>query len=152
MPFDWNNILVPISVILMIAYAFCLILIFFYALSQLSLLLNYIKQKNRTDNDLVFDLSNSEEIPHVTIQLPVYNELYVIERLLDSVAQIEYPANKLEVQVLDDSTDESVTITAKKIDDLRSKGLDVVHVRRKTEKDLKLAHSRKDSKRQKVNF
>lgn len=115
MSFDWTAILVPLSIILMVVYAVCLILIFLYALSQLSLLLNYIRQKNKTGQDPVFDLKNPKEVPFVTIQLPIYNELYVIERLLDYVSEIEYPQEKIEVQVLDDSTDESVLITAKKL-------------------------------------
>ena len=101
MSFEWVDVLAPLSIILMIVYALCLILIFFYALSQLSLLLNYLKQKNNASQESVFDLANSNETPFITIQLPVYNELYVIERLLDYVSKIEYPKEKLEVQVLD---------------------------------------------------
>ena len=115
MSFDWTTILVPLSIFLMVVYAACLILIFLYAISQLSLLLNYIRQKSKKTKDPVFDLNNPKEVPHVTVQLPVYNELYVIERLLDFVSKIDYPKGKLEVQVLDDSTDESVEITAKKL-------------------------------------
>ena len=130
MSLGWADILVPLSIMLMVVYALCLILIFFYALSQLSLLLNYLKQKNKQPNEALFDLSNPDEIPIVTIQLPVYNELYVVERLLDFVANIDYPKNKVEIQVLDDSTDESVEITAKKIQELCALGHDIVHVRR----------------------
>src|SRR3972149_4772203 len=50
--------------------------------------------------------------PNVTIQLPLYNELYVVERLIDAVCEIDYPKDKLEIQVLDDSTDETTQITA----------------------------------------
>src|SRR6056300_1000533 len=130
MSLGWADILVPLSIMLMVVYALCLILIFFYALSQLSLLLNYLKQKNKQPNEALFDLSNPDEIPIVTIQLPVYNELYVVERLLDFVANIDYPKNKVEIQVLDDSTDESVEITAKKIQELCALGHDIVHDRR----------------------
>src|SRR6201985_2197459 len=48
-----------------------------------------------------------ETLPRVTIQLPVFNEMYVVERLIDAVAAIEYPRDRLEIQVLDDSTDET---------------------------------------------
>lgn len=137
MSIEWTYILVPLSIFLMAAYAFCLVLIFFYALSQLSLLLNYIQQKNKKEEEDVFDFNNPDEIPLVTIQLPVYNELYVIERLLEHVSNIKYPKEKLEIQVLDDSTDESVNITAKKIATLCAKGLDVVHVRRATREGFK---------------
>ena len=51
------------------------------------------------------------EPPRVTIQLPIFNEMYVVERLIDSVCRIEYPRDRLEIQVLDDSTDDSAEIT-----------------------------------------
>ncbi len=137
MSIDWTTVLVPLSIILMVVYALCLVLIFFYALSQLSLLINYIKQKNKKNNDIIFDLSNSEEVPYVTIQLPVYNEIYVIERLLETVSKIEYPKNKLEIQVLDDSTDESVAITAKKVAELRAKNHNIIHLCRANRKGFK---------------
>src|ERR1700712_1356384 len=70
------------------------------------------------------------ELPLVTVQLPMYNELYVAERLLDSIALLDYPKDKLELQVLDDSTDETVGIVARKIDELRAKGFDITHAHR----------------------
>jgi cellulose synthase/poly-beta-1,6-N-acetylglucosamine synthase-like glycosyltransferase len=66
----------------------------------------------------------------VTVQLPVFNELYVVERLIDAVAHLDYPKDKLEIQVLDDSTDESVEVAARKIEEWKAKGIDIVHVRR----------------------
>ena len=137
MSFDWTNIFVPLSIILMVVYAACLILIFFYAISQLSLLLNYIRQKKQIDKEATFDLKNPEEVPFVTIQLPVFNELYVVERLLEHVSKIEYPKEKLEIQVLDDSTDESVDITSKKVAELIDQGIDIVHIRRSNREGFK---------------
>ena len=84
-----------------------------------------------------FNFSKSEEIPFVTIQLPVFNELYVMERLLTNIAKIKYPQEKLEIQVLDDSTDESVISTAKHIDELQKTGLDIVHIRRENRQGFK---------------
>ena len=78
-----------------------------------------------------------EEYPHVTVQLPVYNELYVIERLIETVANFDYPSDKLEIQVLDDSTDETVEIIANKIKEIVSKGIDIIHVRRPERKGFK---------------
>jgi len=65
------------------------------------------------------------ELPVVTVQLPMYNEMYVAERLLEGVASIDYPKDKLEIQVLDDSTDETVDIARKKADELKARGFDV---------------------------
>jgi cellulose synthase/poly-beta-1,6-N-acetylglucosamine synthase-like glycosyltransferase len=68
--------------------------------------------------------------PQVTIQLPVFNELYVVERLIDAVARIDYPSDKLEIQVLDDSTDESFEIAGIKIEKWKSRGLNIKHIKR----------------------
>jgi cellulose synthase/poly-beta-1,6-N-acetylglucosamine synthase-like glycosyltransferase len=68
--------------------------------------------------------------PFVTIQLPVFNEQYVVERLLETVCAIEWPRDRLEVQLLDDSTDDSREIAARKVAELRAKGHDVVHLHR----------------------
>ena len=54
----------------------------------------------------------------------MFNELYVAERLLDSVALIDYPREQLEIQVLDDSTDETVEIVARKVVEMRARGFD----------------------------
>jgi cellulose synthase/poly-beta-1,6-N-acetylglucosamine synthase-like glycosyltransferase len=62
--------------------------------------------------------------------LPVFNEAYVMERLLDNIALIDYPREKLEIQVLDDSTDETVETTAAHIKRLAATGLDIVHITR----------------------
>jgi cellulose synthase/poly-beta-1,6-N-acetylglucosamine synthase-like glycosyltransferase len=71
-----------------------------------------------------------QEKPLVTIQLPMFNELYVAERLLDAVALIEYPRDRLEIQVLDDSIDETRELMKKKCEALRAKGLDVIYLHR----------------------
>lgn len=116
--------------IVIIVYSLALLLIFMYALAQLNLLFNYLRAKKRSVNVPKWDLTDSNEIPFVTVQLPVYNELYVIERLLNNIAQLEYPRNKLEIQVLDDSTDESLETTAVQIKKLQSTGLNIHHYTR----------------------
>lgn len=78
-----------------------------------------------------------DEWPRVTIQLPVYNERYVVERLLEAAAAMDYPAARLEIQLLDDSMDETVPIAAAKVAALRARGLDVAHVRRPTRAGFK---------------
>ena len=66
----------------------------------------------------------------VTIQLPLYNELYVVERLINSVCEIDYPKDKMEIQVLDDSTDETVNIVAAAVEQKKRQGFDIQHIRR----------------------
>lgn len=122
---------------IIVVYSIALILIFLYALAQLNLLFNYLSSKNKKDNSPKYNLKNPNEIPFVTIQLPVYNELYVMERLLSNIAKIDYPKNKLEIQVLDDSTDESFGNTKKQIALLQRTGLDIKHVLRKNRVNFK---------------
>lgn len=117
--------------IIVVIYTVSLLLILMYAIAQLNLLINYLAAKKNTAQGPVFDFENPEEIPVVTIQLPVYNEMYVIQRLLDNIAKIQYPREKLEIQVLDDSTDESLKTTALKIKQLQATALDIKHITRK---------------------
>ncbi len=123
--------------IIIFVYSISLILIFMYALAQLNLLFNYLKARKKVDNSIKFNFANADEIPYVTIQLPVYNELYVMKRLLENIAKLEYPREKLEIQVLDDSTDESVVSTAIDIKKLQATGLDIQHIKRTNRQGFK---------------
>lgn len=118
------------EIILIIVYTAALALIFLYSLAQLNLLINYMKAQKKQDPLAQYDFSDPKQIPYVTIQLPVFNELYVMERLLDSIALISYPKDKLEIQVLDDSTDESVEITKVKVLELQKMGFDIQQIQR----------------------
>jgi cellulose synthase/poly-beta-1,6-N-acetylglucosamine synthase-like glycosyltransferase len=71
-----------------------------------------------------------EVLPSVTVQLPIFNERYVVEGLLDAVARIDYPRHLLEVQVLDDSTDDTRSLVSKLVARLREEGLDIIHLHR----------------------
>jgi len=122
---------------IIIIYSIALLLIFFYAIAQLNLLFNYIAAQKKEDNSPQLDFNNPNEIPYVTIQLPVYNELYVMERLLDNIAKIEYPKDKLEIQVLDDSTDETIATTAAQIEKIKAQGLDIIHICRTNREGFK---------------
>jgi cellulose synthase/poly-beta-1,6-N-acetylglucosamine synthase-like glycosyltransferase len=119
-----------VETIIIVIYTIALLLIFMYALAQLNLLFNYLTSKRKKDISETFDLSNPKEVPFVTIQLPVYNEMYVMERLLENIAKMDYPHDKLEIQVLDDSTDETVETTRKQVEALNAKGLDIKHITR----------------------
>ena len=122
---------------IIIIYTLALLLIFFYSISQLQLLLNYLKAKKQVDASEKFNLKDLSETPFVTIQLPLYNELYVVERLLKNIAKIEYPREKLEIQVLDDSTDASVEKIKTLVDQLQKTGLDIQHITRKDRSGFK---------------
>ena len=92
---------------LLIPYFVVLILLAFYGMHRYQLVYLYFKyRKNKTTDPP----SHFAELPRVTIQLPIFNEQYVIDRLVDCVCKMEYPTDKLEIQVLDDSTDETVEV------------------------------------------
>ena len=141
-----------LSILLMIVYSISLILVLFYSLSQLNLLWNYVQYKKKKEKHPLLDLTKSESIPFITIQLPVFNELYVMERLLKCINQIEYPREKLEVQVLDDSTDESVELTRGLVEDLKIDGLDIVQIRRKNRVGFKAGALKEGLKSAKGEF
>lgn len=126
-----------VEYLIITVYSLALILIFLYALAQLNLLFNYVSAQKQEDTDSKFDFTNPDEIPYITIQLPVYNELYVMERLLENIVKLEYPREKLEIQVLDDSTDESITGTAAQIKELQKTGIDIQHIQRSNRQGFK---------------
>jgi cellulose synthase/poly-beta-1,6-N-acetylglucosamine synthase-like glycosyltransferase/5-hydroxyisourate hydrolase-like protein (transthyretin family) len=113
--------------IVLITYIFCLILVFVYSLLQLSLTIVYAK--NRKKEKIVKPLKDSF-IPFITVQLPMYNELYVAERIIQKIAEFDYPRDRFEIQVLDDSTDETVEVIAKKVAEVAATGVDIVHIHR----------------------
>jgi cellulose synthase/poly-beta-1,6-N-acetylglucosamine synthase-like glycosyltransferase len=76
-------------------------------------------------------------LPRVTIQLPIFNEMYVCERLIDAVCAIEYPRDLFEVQVLDDSTDETTAIASAAVDRWKAKGIDIVYLHRTNRQGFK---------------
>ena len=126
-----EHIWLYLSLVLMSLYSVCLILVLLYSLSQLNLLWNYVQFKKKKEKNSVLDISDPEKVPFITIQLPVFNELYVMERLLECINLIDYPRTKLEIQVLDDSTDESVELTRGLVKNLKQEGLDITQIRRK---------------------
>ena len=137
---------------IIIVYTISLLLIFMYAAAQLNLLINYLKYKNKEDNSVKLDFTNPKEIPYVTIQLPVFNELYVMKRLLKNIAKIDYPKDKLEIQVLDDSTDESIEMTSKYIIKVQELGFDIQHIRRTNRQGYKAGALKEGLKTAKGEF
>ncbi len=74
--------------------------------------------------------SRFESLPRVTVQLPIFNERYVVRRLLEAAARLDYPKDRLEIQLLDDSTDDTPELAARYVAALRAEGYAVHHVRR----------------------
>jgi cellulose synthase/poly-beta-1,6-N-acetylglucosamine synthase-like glycosyltransferase len=115
--------------IILSIYGLCLFLVFFYSVLQLSLAIAYVKNK-RKKNAKVSPIYNPKTTPKVTIQLPMYNELYVAERIIETIAAFDYPTDKLQIQVLDDSTDETKDVIAKKVAEVAARGINIQHIHR----------------------
>ncbi len=78
-----------------------------------------------------------EEWPVVTVQLPVYNEMYVVQRLIDAVARLDYPRDRLQIQVLDDSTDETTRLVRARVAYHRARGLEIDLIHRAERRGFK---------------
>ncbi len=109
-------------------YMICLVLIVLYSFGQLHLVITFYR--NRAKSHPVPPLTDENELPFVTIQLPIYNELYVVERLLEAASQQDYPKDRFEIQLLDDSNDDTVEVAARKVAELQARGIQISHVRR----------------------
>ena len=94
--------------------------------------LAYLSSRRNEKNDVIF-----LDSPSVTIQLPIYNEKYVAARLIDTVCAMEYPKDKMRIMVLDDSNDDTVELVRNLVNDYKSKGFQIEHVRRGTRKGYK---------------
>jgi cellulose synthase/poly-beta-1,6-N-acetylglucosamine synthase-like glycosyltransferase len=78
-----------------------------------------------------------ENWPSVTVQLPIYNEMYVAKRLIEAAARLNYPKQLLEIQVLDDSEDATVYLVHRTVQRLRSQGIQIMHLRREHRRGYK---------------
>src|SRR5438067_2305631 len=113
-----------------IIWTFCYMLVLLglalYGLHRYCIVYLYLRYRKNVPQPL----SQFKELPRVTVQLPIFNELYVVERLLKSVSQLDYPREMLQIQVLDDSTDETREITEATVKELKATGLDMELVHR----------------------
>ena len=91
------------------------------------LVILYLRKKKKKE---ILPISSIDGFPFVTIQLPIYNELYVVERLIQQVVQIDYPKDRFEIQILDDSNDETTQIIKNVIKDLKYTNVKIDLVRR----------------------
>ena len=114
------------SAIILGLYIFFMGFIFLYSLIQGHLVLLYFLKKKKS---IATSFSKSY-FPKVAIQLPIYNEKYVAERLIDKIIELEYPIDLLEIQVLDDSNDETKNIIAQKVAEVKNKGFNITHYTR----------------------
>jgi cellulose synthase/poly-beta-1,6-N-acetylglucosamine synthase-like glycosyltransferase len=109
--------------LVLIAYFFVLSILGIYGWHRYFLVYQYMKNKDRKPGPPP-EVSD-EDLPLVTIQLPIYNEMYVVDRLVDAVCRIDYPREKLQIQILDDSTDETCDIARLAVQRHASRGVDI---------------------------
>jgi cellulose synthase/poly-beta-1,6-N-acetylglucosamine synthase-like glycosyltransferase len=93
-----------------------------------------------------------QEFPPVTVQLPIYNEVYVVERLIKAACGIKYPKEKLEIQVLDDSTDETTSVVMRTVAEMVARGHDIKHIQRGTREGYKAGALREGLKTARGEF
>ncbi|TNE75693.1 MAG: glycosyltransferase [Bacteroidetes bacterium] len=105
-------------------YFFFQVILLFYALTEFGLMLRLVfsKEENKP--------RDPEEWPEVLVQLPVYNEQYVIGRLIDATCELDYPKEKLKIQVLDDSNDETIAVVSALVKHYQSTGIHIEHIQR----------------------
>ncbi|MEA3186471.1 MAG: hypothetical protein QOD99_301 [Chthoniobacter sp.] len=104
-----------------LCYLVVLIGLSVYGLHRYCIVYLFLKQRNNPPKPA----GSFSTLPKVTVQLPIYNELYVVERLLNAVAALDYPRDLLQIQVLDDSTDETQEISCATAEDLRARGFNI---------------------------
>jgi len=117
-------------------YIFALVSLFIYGTNCYILMVFYVLnhpktiKKHEEIKENFYKKVSSKNWPHTTIQLPIYNELYVAERLIESVCGIDYPKNLIEIQVLDDSTDDTTEIVKATVEKMKAQGFDIDYIHR----------------------
>ncbi len=113
--------------VLFCIYVFAILFVVVYALVQFSLMMTIVLGKKTIYKTKYLDTTN---LPFVTIQLPIYNEKLVVERLIDNIIKLDYPKEKIEIQILDDSDDGSEFLIQSKVAYYFSMGFDIQHIQR----------------------
>src|SRR4051794_5385773 len=114
------------SIIWTVCYMSVLLGLSAYGIHRYVIIYLFLKHRKRS----AVPAGRFEELPNVTMQLPIFNEVYVVERLLRSVSEIDYPIDRLQIQVLDDSTDDTRELTAACVAELQGRGFNVELIQR----------------------
>jgi len=124
--------------LLRFVYLACIITLALYTCGQIYVLFVYLRhyyadRRHKLDTAAFRD----DQLPRVTVQLPLFNERYVARRIIDTVAAMDYPRHKLHIQVLDDSTDDTLETTQSRVAQLKADGLDIELIHRVDRKGYK---------------
>jgi cellulose synthase/poly-beta-1,6-N-acetylglucosamine synthase-like glycosyltransferase len=116
----------PLDTFILASYFFVLVILAVYGWHRYYLVYLYMKNKDRQPQPA----AQFQVLPAVTVQLPIYNEMYVADRLIDAVCALDYPPELLEIQVLDDSTDETRNVAEQAVRRNAARGLDIKYIHR----------------------
>ncbi|TAE42082.1 MAG: glycosyltransferase, partial [Sphingobacteriales bacterium] len=114
--------------LILYVYIFTLSLILIFSIGQAYLIYFYLR--NKIQSPTIQNLKPTQQ-PLVTVQLPLYNEVYVVAQLINAVCALNYPIQKLEIQVLDDSDDECYTLAQQLVKAKQAEGFNIQHICRK---------------------
>jgi cellulose synthase/poly-beta-1,6-N-acetylglucosamine synthase-like glycosyltransferase len=123
----------PLEIAVVVAYGLVLLVLSVYGSHRYFMAYLYYRHKY----NVPVPRARFDDLPPVTVQLPVFNEMYVVERLIGAVCQLDYPADRLEIQVLDDSTDETTGIARRCVEHWRSRGVDIHYIHRTNRQGFK---------------
>ena len=121
------------DVAVMVPYFFVMTILAVYGIHRYALVYNYYKNRKR----IAGPTPEISSWPRVTVQLPIYNEKYVIERLVEAIAAFDYPRELLDIQVLDDSTDETKEVARNCVERYRQLGVPVTYIHRDNREGFK---------------
>ncbi|HJY34286.1 MAG TPA: glycosyltransferase, partial [Vicinamibacterales bacterium] len=116
----------PLETLILATYFFILIILAGYGWHRYYLVYAYMKNRDKVP----VPVNRFDELPMVTLQLPIYNEMYVVDRVIQSVCRMDYPRDRFEVQVLDDSTDETRSIAQMAVRRAAAQGVDITYLHR----------------------
>jgi cellulose synthase/poly-beta-1,6-N-acetylglucosamine synthase-like glycosyltransferase len=136
--FDWTVLILYFSILFVLAV---------YGLYRVKQVIEFWRYRNIVPEPKGH--FSEEELPFITVQLPLFNEMYVVERLVKSITEIDYPRQRLEIQVLDDSTDETVKIAEATVARYAAEGFDITYIHRSDRTGFKagaLAHGTETAK------
>jgi len=120
------NIADVLQTAFMSLYTFVLIMVSVYGLHRYVIVYLFLRHRHKSP----VPTGQFKEPPRVTIQLPMYNEEAVAKRIIEETARIDYPSDKLQIQVLDDSTDGTCLIARQTVERLQTQGVDIQYIHR----------------------
>ena len=112
--------------VVLVIYFTILGILSFYGLHRYIMVFLFLRHRNKR----AVPMASFAELPRVTVQIPIYNEMYVTERVVDAICALDYPRHLLDIQVLDDSTDETQDVARNAVERWRSLGMDIHYIHR----------------------